>query len=29
VNNVMNDRDQYGLGFAPGMSARLEFGMVF
>ncbi len=29
VNNLLNDRDQYGLGFAPGMSARLEVGMVF
>ena len=29
VNNLMDDRDQYGLGFAGGISARLEFGMVF
>jgi hypothetical protein len=29
VNNLMDDRDQYGLGFAGGISARVEFGMVF
>ncbi len=29
VNNVLDDKDQYGLGFAPGISARLEFGMEF
>ena len=29
VNNLLDDRDQYGLGFAGGISARLEFGMVF
>ncbi len=29
VSNVLDDTDQYGLGFAPGMSARLEFGIVF
>ncbi len=29
INNLMDDTDQYGLGFAPGISARLEFGMVF
>lgn len=29
VNNLLDDKDQYGLGFAPGISARLEFGMVF
>lgn len=29
INNLMNDKDQYGLGFAPGISARLEFGTVF
>ncbi len=29
INNLLNDKDQYGLGFAPGLSARIEFGMVF
>jgi iron complex outermembrane receptor protein len=29
INNVLNDRAQYGLGFAPGISARIEMGMTF
>ncbi len=29
VNNLFDDRDQYGLGFAGGIAARVEFGMVF
>ena len=29
VSNLLDDTDQYGLGFAPGISARLEFGVVF
>lgn len=29
VTNLLNDKDQYGLGFAPGMSARLEWGVIF
>ncbi|TVR51354.1 MAG: hypothetical protein EA425_07285 [Puniceicoccaceae bacterium] len=29
INNLFDDRDQYGLGFAPGISARVEFGIVF
>ena len=29
VNNLLDDRDQYGFGFAPGLSARLELGLVF
>lgn len=29
VNNLLDDTDAYGLGFAAGISARLEFGMEF
>lgn len=29
ISNLLDDRDQYGLGFAPGLSARVEFGIVF
>ncbi|MDP1580596.1 MAG: TonB-dependent receptor plug domain-containing protein [Candidatus Didemnitutus sp.] len=29
VNNVMNDKDLYGLIYAPGRSVRLEFGYTF
>lgn len=27
--NVLNDRDQYGLGYAPGISGRVELGFVW
>jgi iron complex outermembrane receptor protein len=29
VTNLLDDTDQYGLGFASGISARLEFGVIF
>jgi iron complex outermembrane recepter protein len=29
INNLFDDRDQYGFGFAPGISARIELGLVF
>jgi iron complex outermembrane recepter protein len=29
VNNLLDDRDLYGLIYAPGLSARLEFGVRF
>ena len=29
VTNLLDDKDQYGLGFASGISARIEFGVIF